>query len=108
MDITRKKPCIGDRVKIAGFLGAFEVVQVRQNGLMTDLKHLGLPGPDYIEREVLAKELIYLNSPAAPANPSTSRPVDRPMRSATPEAPHRSASRPSQTPRSAPGAPHAG
>jgi len=26
---------------------------------MTDLKHLGFTGPDYIEREILSKELIY-------------------------------------------------
>jgi hypothetical protein len=26
---------------------------------MTDLKHLGFSGPDYIEREILSKELIY-------------------------------------------------
>jgi len=26
---------------------------------MTDLKHIGYPEPDYIEREILSKELIY-------------------------------------------------
>lgn len=29
---------------------------------MTDLKHLDLPGPEYIEREILSKELIYLRN----------------------------------------------
>jgi hypothetical protein len=75
MDTLTKKPCIGDRVRIMGFLGEFEVVQIRQNGLMTDLKHLGLPGEAYIETEVLSKELIYLDrpQPTAPANLRASR-----------------------------------
>ena len=59
MDRNKRLPRIGDRVQISGFLGNFEVVQIRQEGLMTDLKHLGFPGPDYIEREILSKELIY-------------------------------------------------
>jgi hypothetical protein len=59
MDRNKRPPRIGDRVQISGFLGHFEVVQIRQEGLMTDLKHLGFPGPDYIEREILSKELIY-------------------------------------------------
>ena len=36
----RKKPGIGDRVQITGFLGEFEVVQIKQHGLVVDLKHL--------------------------------------------------------------------
>ena len=63
MDTLTKTPCIGDRVRIMGFLGEFEIVQVRQDGLMTDLKHLGLPGDAYIETEVLSRELIYLDPP---------------------------------------------
>jgi hypothetical protein len=59
MDRNKRPPRIGDRVQISGFLGTFEVVQIRQEGLMTDLKHLGFSGPDYIEREILSKELIY-------------------------------------------------
>jgi hypothetical protein len=59
MDRNKRPPRIGDRVKISGFLGTFEIVQIRQEGLMTDLKHLGFPGPDYIEREILSRELIY-------------------------------------------------
>ena len=59
MDRNTRPPRIGDRVRISGFLGLFEIVQIRQECLMTDLKHLGFPGPDYIEREILSKELIY-------------------------------------------------
>jgi hypothetical protein len=59
MDRNNRHPRIGDRVRISGFLGKFEIVQIRQDGLMTDLKHLGFSGPDYIEREILSKELIY-------------------------------------------------
>jgi hypothetical protein len=59
MDRNKRPPRIGDQVQISGFLGTFEIVQIRQEGLMTDLKHLGFPGPDYIEREILSKELIY-------------------------------------------------
>ncbi|MGA2218830.1 MAG: hypothetical protein ABSG51_12130 [Terracidiphilus sp.] len=58
-----KTPRIGDRVKVVGFLGTFEVIHVQPDGSMTDLKHLDTPGPDYIEREIFTRELIYLNSP---------------------------------------------
>jgi hypothetical protein len=63
MDRNTRPPRIGDRVRISGFLGLFEIVQIRQEGLMTDLKHLGFSGPDYIEREILSKELIYEDQP---------------------------------------------
>jgi hypothetical protein len=43
-------------------LGRFEVIQVGLNGATTDLKHVGLSGPDYIERDILSHELIYLNA----------------------------------------------
>ena len=94
MDMMRKKPCIGDRVRIMGFLGLFEVIQIRQNGLMVDLKHLNLPGPDYIEKEVLAKELIYLKpSQSAPrATLPSSRPFDGAGRAANSAVPNRAAS----------------
>ena len=59
IDRNNRPPRIGDRVRISGFLGTFEIVQIRQEGLMTDLKHIGYPEPDYIEREILSKELIY-------------------------------------------------
>lgn len=59
MDRHNRPPRIGDRVRISGFLGTYEIVQIRQEGLMTDLKHLGFSGPDYIEREILSRELIY-------------------------------------------------
>jgi hypothetical protein len=57
--MTIKGACIGDMVQIMGFSGTFEVVQVRQDGLFADLKHLGSPGPDYIEKEIFSWELIY-------------------------------------------------
>ena len=63
MNSKIRRPRIGDQVKIAGFLGRFEVVQVGLNGAMTDVKHLGSSGPDYIERDILSHELIYLNAP---------------------------------------------
>jgi hypothetical protein len=62
MNTRRQTPRVGDRVRISGFIGAFEIVEIRQDGLMTDLKHLDLPGPEYIEREILSKELIYLGN----------------------------------------------
>jgi hypothetical protein len=55
-----KKPCIGDRVRLAGFLGEFEIVRVVHNGSMVDLKHLDLHGSDYIEQEVSAYDLTYV------------------------------------------------
>jgi hypothetical protein len=61
MSSKTKTPGVGDHVGIAGFLGRFEVVQVALEGAMTDLKHLGISGPDYIERDILSQELIYLN-----------------------------------------------
>ena len=61
MNSKIRRPCIGDQVGIAGCLGRFEVIQVGFNGAMTDLKHLGVSGPDYIERDILSHELIYLN-----------------------------------------------
>lgn len=60
-----KKPCIGDRVRLAGFLGEFEIVRVIHNGSMVDLKHLDLHGPDYIEQEVSAHDLTYLSGASA-------------------------------------------
>lgn len=65
MNTPSKKPCIGDRVRLAGFLGEFEVVRVIHNGSMVDLKHLDLHGPDYIEQEVSAYDLTYLSGAAA-------------------------------------------
>jgi hypothetical protein len=61
-----KRTQIGDRVQIMGFTGTFEVVQLRQGGLVADLKHLGSPGPDYIEKEIFSCELIYPNPPHPP------------------------------------------
>ncbi len=61
MDTSLKRPSIGDRVQLTGFLGVFEVVRLVQNGSMVDLKHLDKGGPDYIEQEMSSRELIYLN-----------------------------------------------
>lgn len=87
MYTSMKKPCIGDRVRLAGFLGEFEIVRVVHNGSMVDLKHLDLHGPDYIEQEVSAHDLTYLSgthasgsaqrptAPAATASTSSDRRV---------------------------------
>lgn len=66
---TLRKPRIGDHVRIDGFLGVFEIVRIERNGMMVDLKHLGMPGPDYIEKEILTRELMYLDSPR-PVSPA--------------------------------------
>jgi hypothetical protein len=73
MNITRKYPSIGDRVQIDGFLGEFEVVQVRNDGMMADLRHLGSPGPDYLEKDILSRDLIYSRRSQHAANSPTQR-----------------------------------
>ncbi len=75
MDTPKKEPRIGDRVRLTGFLGVFEVVRIVQNGSMVDLKHLDFTGPDYIEQEVFSQDLIYLNLQQLATLPS--RPVPR-------------------------------
>ena len=70
-----KNPQIGDRVRLTGFLGVFEVVRIFQNGTMVDLKHLDLYGPDYIEREVSTHDLTYLCSSRPPSFPSRPSPA---------------------------------
>ena len=77
MDNSWQRPRKGDRVQINGFLGVFEVVQVGPNGATADLKHLGAPGPDYIEAEILAQELIYLNNPKTMTPSKNIRAQDR-------------------------------
>ena len=69
----RKVPRIGDRVRIVGFMGEFQVVRVWQGGIMADLRHLGSAGPDYIEKEILSRDLIYPEPPRPPANQSASQ-----------------------------------
>jgi hypothetical protein len=72
---TMRLPRIGDQVRIDGFLGIFEIVRVDRNGLMVDLKHLGRPGSDYIEKEILTRELNYVDlpRPAIPINGNAPR-----------------------------------
>jgi hypothetical protein len=62
METHARMPRVGDRVRIKGFLGVFEVVEVGPQGSMVDVKHLDLPGPAYIEKEVLWHELVYLHA----------------------------------------------
>jgi hypothetical protein len=69
----RKVPRIGDRVRIVGFVGDFQVVKVWQNGIMADLRHLGSAGPDYIEKEILSRDLIYPDPPRPSTNQSASQ-----------------------------------
>jgi hypothetical protein len=70
MHSINRNHCIGDQVRITGFLGRFDVIELGLNGSMVHIKHLGLPGPDYFERYILAHELNYLNVQklAPPAN----------------------------------------
>jgi hypothetical protein len=56
MENARKRPLAEKRVQINCFLGVFEVIQIGQNGL-------DVPGPDYVETEIVSQELIYLESP---------------------------------------------
>lgn len=86
MDTYASVPRVGDKVRIKGFLGVFEIVGVGLGGAVVDVKHLDLAGPAYIEREVLRHELEYLhaqqraslvNMPARPAA-NGSRPVIAP------------------------------
>ena len=65
MYTSLKKPRVGDRVRLTGFLGVFEVVRVRPDGSLVDLKHLDLHQTAYIEHEVSAHDLIYLRGPQA-------------------------------------------
>jgi hypothetical protein len=58
-----RRPRLGDQVRIDGFLGVFEIVRVDRNGLMVDLKHVGRHGSDYIEKEILTRELTYVDVP---------------------------------------------
>jgi hypothetical protein len=78
MYTSMKNPKIGDRVRLTGFLGVFEVVRIFQHGTMVDLKHLDLYGPDYIEREVSTHDLTYLCSSRPPVilNRTDSQPAD--------------------------------
>lgn len=62
MDTLLRRPSIGDRVRLTGFLGVFEVVRIVQDGSLVDLKHLDFTGPDYIEQEVCSQDLIYLSA----------------------------------------------
>jgi hypothetical protein len=63
MDTTRRVPREGDRIQIAGFLGVFEVVGVREGGTSADLKHLSMECWDYTEEDLLSKETVYMNPP---------------------------------------------
>jgi hypothetical protein len=77
MDTYTRKPRVGDRVRIKGFLGVFEVVEVAPRGSMVDVKHLDLHHPAYIEKEVLWHELIFLHG-EQPAE-VVAKPVSRPV-----------------------------
>ncbi len=61
MDTSLKRPSVGARVRLSGFLGVFEIVRIAQDGSFVDLKHLDNGGPDYIEQEMSSRDLIYLN-----------------------------------------------
>jgi hypothetical protein len=63
MYTSLKRPRLGDRVRLTGFLGVFEVVRVRPDGSLVDLKHLDLHKTAYIEQEVSTHDLIYVRGP---------------------------------------------
>jgi len=77
MENHSRMPRVGDRVRIKGFLGVFEIVEVGLRGSMVDVKHLDSPGPAYIEREVLWHELEYpqAQQPAPVASSVAQRPA---------------------------------
>lgn len=82
MYTSLKKPRLGDRVRLTGFLGVFEVVRVRPDGSLVDLKHLDLHQTAYIEQEVSSHDLIYVRGPqpATPPSRTTAAPVASPAR----------------------------
>ena len=86
MDINprQRPPRRGDRVQVHGFLDIFEVVRVGHNGATADVKHIGVPGPDYIEVEILSQELIYLNTPQTTTPPKGHPPVESPSQTQRP------------------------
>jgi hypothetical protein len=61
-----RRPYKGDRVRIIGQTGLFQVVNVTKDGLFADLRRLQMPGPDYIEKEIPRVDLIYVNATRAP------------------------------------------
>jgi hypothetical protein len=93
MDIIKRKPRIGDRVRVIGFLGEFQITGVQEAGVTVDLKHLGTPGPDYIETEVLVRELIFLDPPRTGSTAKIPTPGSVPatQHSSAQQRPHRTA-----------------
>lgn len=93
MYTSYENPRVGDRVRLTGFLGIFEVVRIFQNGSLVDLKHLDLHGTDYIEQEVSVHDILYVG-PAQPkpaAQAPTSAPATVARRPSAQAAPQRSA-----------------
>ncbi|MGD0733413.1 MAG: hypothetical protein ABR956_19270 [Terracidiphilus sp.] len=83
MDNKTRVPRKGDRIQIAGFLGVFEVIELREDGLCADLKHLSLPCWDHTEENLPSKELVYLN-PLPPEAGSSRLPNERSERKGAP------------------------
>jgi hypothetical protein len=106
MYTSLKKPRLGDRVRLTGFLGVFEVVRVRPDGSLVDLKHLDLHQTDYIEQEVSSHDLIYVRGPQP--SPALGRPAPTPAVTPAQMAGSRTAStsRPANTQAAGKQAPH--
>lgn len=68
MDSSKRKLCLGDRVRRNGFFGVFEVIRVLEGGSQVDIKHLDLCGPNFIERGVTARDLTFLCASRPPAS----------------------------------------
>lgn len=94
MDTLLRRPSIGDRVRLTGFLGVFEVVRIVQDGSLVDLKHLDFTGPDYIEQEVCSQDLIYLSAQQLTilASRTALQPSDASRRASAPGVPRESTS----------------
>jgi hypothetical protein len=68
-----RRPYKGDRVRILGQTGVFQVVNVSKDGLFADLRRLQVSGPDYFEKEIPRVVLIYVNAPRLQPQPAAAR-----------------------------------
>ena len=76
MSHVMRRPYKGDRVRIIGQTGVFQVVNVSKDGLFADLRRLEMPGPDYIEKEIPRVDLVYVNAPRVPIQQTRAREND--------------------------------
>jgi hypothetical protein len=64
MSAPLRKPRIGDRVRVPGNAGTFEVIRVTESGTFADLKLFDSSNPrsEHIESNVPMGALLYLHS----------------------------------------------